>query len=270
MGNNCSNRREFLKSAAAGAAAVWLAGCGTNQKVALKRPDMKGKRHIITLSFDDGFKKSTIKTIEIYEKYGLCASINVVATAHLPTFKLPNEYHAWPVGDFGLWNELKQRGHEVMPHGYKHVDKARIPLSQAKGLILSCLEVFDKELKGFEAKESIFAFPHNASTPELEEWLATKVRAFRTGGGGLNPLPYKGQAKMTCSGYGPGNSEEHLDGEIENLLAADSGWLNYNLHGLDDQGWGPVRAYYLDKLLDRLMNIDSVIVLAHIQALNTA
>jgi len=273
MKNSNYNRRDFLKSTAAAAAAtipLCLSACQKQRQAASKRPDMKGKRHIVTLSFDDGFKKSSIKTAQIYEKYGLSASINVLATAHLPTFELPNEYHKPPAGDFTLWNELKQRGHEIMPHGYKHVNKAQVPFSRAKQLIMDCLDVFNKELKGFDAKKSLFAFPHNASTPELEKWLPTKVRAFRTGGGGMNPLPYKGQVKLTCSGFGPGNSEEHLDNEIKNLLAADKGWLNYNLHGLDDEGWGPVREYYLDKLLDRLMNIDSLIVLPHIQALNTA
>jgi len=47
------------------------------------------KRHIITLSFDDGFEKSSIKTAEIFEKYGLSACINVIATAHRNNFRLP-------------------------------------------------------------------------------------------------------------------------------------------------------------------------------------
>ncbi|GAI78226.1 unnamed protein product, partial [marine sediment metagenome] len=44
-------------------------------------PDDPGKRHLITLSYDDGFERSSIKTAEIYEKYGLSASINVIASA---------------------------------------------------------------------------------------------------------------------------------------------------------------------------------------------
>ena len=239
----------------------------------IKMIDVSGKKTVHRSAVATGkikLKKSTIKTVEIYEKYRLSASINVVATAHLPTFVLPNEYHKHPAGDFTLWNELKQRGHEVMPHGYKHVNKTTVPFDEAKQLILACLDVFDKELKGFDRKESLFVFPHNASTPQLEQWLPSQVRAFRTGGGGLNPLPYEGQKKLTCSAFGPGNSEDHLDNEIKKLLAADSGWLNYNLHGLDEEGWGPVRAYYLDKLLDRLLAIDSVAVLPHILALNTA
>ncbi len=48
------------------------------------------KRHIVTLSFDDGFKKSSIKTAEIYEKHKLSACINVVASAHMKDFRPPD------------------------------------------------------------------------------------------------------------------------------------------------------------------------------------
>ena len=41
------------------------------------------KKHIVTLSFDDGFKRSFVRTAEIYEKYKLSACLNVVA-AGLP------------------------------------------------------------------------------------------------------------------------------------------------------------------------------------------
>jgi len=268
-------RRDFLKRIGTGATSLtlpwWLSSCESNGKVQshMSKPGKEGKSHIITLSFDDGFKKSSIRTAEIYEKYNLSACINVIATAHLKTFELPNEYHAWPAGDFGLWNELKQRGHEIMPHGYKHADKSAMPFNQAKDLILRCLEYFCKELKGFEPKEAVFNFPYNRSTPELEAWLPTQVRAFRTGGGGINPLPHKGQVKLTCTGFGPGNCEHHLESEIEKLLARDSGWLVYNAHGLDDEGWGPMRSSFLEKLLDRLLAIDSVKIMPAGKALTS-
>lgn len=259
-------RRDFLKaiSASAGYLAIpwWLSCCDKNKsQCLLYRKKFKGKSHIITLSFDDGFKKSSIKTAEIYEKYNLSACINVIATAHFETFEFPNEYHGWPTADFGLWNELQARGHEIMPHSYKHADLSAVPLGEAKDLILRCLDYFSKELKGFEPKKAVYNFAYNSSTPELEAWLPTQVMAFRTSGGGINPLPHKGQVKLTCSGFGPGNSEEHLDSEIDKLLSQESGWLVYNTHGLDDEGWGPIRSCYLEKLLERLLAIDSVMIL---------
>ena len=201
--------------------------------------------HIITLSFDDGFRKSSIKTAEIYEQHKLSACINIVASAHMNDFR-PPDYPDVRRADFGLWNDLKARSHEIMPHGYKHANKARLPFAEAKDLIVRCLDVFDKELKGFDRKQAVFNFPYNASTPELDAWLPTQVRAFRAGGGAINPWPQRGRAKLGTTAFGPGNCEAFLDRQIETLLAKESGWLVYTAHGLDDEGWGPLRANYLE------------------------
>lgn len=250
-------RRDFLKAAGAAAASVAVPTRGLGYA-----PQSGKKRHIVTLSFDDGFKKSFVQTAEIYEKHGLSACLNVIATGHEKSYQPPGKYIGGSTrGDFGLWNELKERGHEIMPHGYKHANLRQLPFEEAKDLILRCLDVFSRELKGFEAKEAVFNFPYNASTPELERWLPTQVRAFRTGGGAINSLPHKGQTKLTCTSFGPGNCEKAIDRELEKLLSQDSGWLIFNTHGLNDEGWGPIRASYLDRLLARLTSIESVDIL---------
>lgn len=230
---------------------------------------LSGERHIITLSFDDGFRKSSIRTAEIYEKYGLSACINVVASAHQKQFELPSEYHRWPVGDFDLWNDLKRRGHEIMPHGYKHANLGEMPLSEAKELVHKCIDIFDQELEGFRAEESVFNLPYNSSTPELEEWLVTLFRIIRTHGGAINPLPHKGMWRLGCDSFGPENIDEHLTRSIEEFLEGPPGWFVYNTHGLDDEGWGPLSSGVLDELLGRLGGLDNVDVLPVIPALNS-
>jgi hypothetical protein len=85
--------------------------------------------------------------------------------------------------------------------------------------------------------------------------------ALRTGGNALNPLPFPGQVKLTTTGYGPDNCEHHLDEYVARLLAQPSGWLIYNLHGLDNEGWGPVRAEYLEAFLARMVRIENLKVL---------
>jgi peptidoglycan/xylan/chitin deacetylase (PgdA/CDA1 family) len=250
-------RREFMSAAGAAATALALP-----QVSRAGEKKAGAKTHIVTLSFDDGFRKSSIRTAEIYEKHKLSACMNVIATGHLKDFSPADKYQqATDRGDFALWNELKQRSHEIMPHGYRHANKATLPLEQAKDLVRRCLDIFAKELKGFDAREAVFNFPYNASTPEVETWLATRVKAFRTGGESINPWPQKGRARLTCRSGGPENCEKILDRDIERFLARDSGWLIFNLHGLDEEGWGPVRAAYLDALLARLSAIESVDIL---------
>jgi peptidoglycan/xylan/chitin deacetylase (PgdA/CDA1 family) len=257
-------RRDAIKSASIGAAAMVISG---NISLAANGPT---KTHFVTLSFDDGFKKSSLRTAEIYEKYRQSACINVIATAHLAGFVLPNEYHRWPVGDFGLWNELQARGHEIMPHGFKHADKGKLPLAEAQDLIRQCLDYFSKELKGFEPQQAVFNFPFNSSNPAIEKWLAGQVMAFRTGGPAINPLPHRGQQRLTCTSHGPDGIDEHLTAEINKLLAQPSGWLIYNTHGLDDEGWGPLSARTLEALLERLVAIPTVAIVPAGRALLTA
>ncbi len=207
--------------------------------------------HVVTLSFDDGFERSSRRTAQIFERHGLVAELNVLAAGHLGE---PDEawHREWRKGDFGLWNELKARGHHVMPHGYRHANKAELPPTDAQRLIERCLEVFGVELAGFKASEASFAFPYNRSSPPLEAWLGTRVRAYRTGGDPVMPLPRPGQTRVTCVSFGPGRCDEHLVRTIDSFLAGPPGWLCYNLHGLDDEGWGPVGSGTLDRLLERL------------------
>ena len=226
------------------------------------------KRHIITLSYDDGFEKSSIRTAEIYEKYNLSACINVIASAHLDSFVRP-EWHNWKAGDFTLWNELKSRGHEIMPHSYDHQNLKQMPLEDAKKSVLDCLDIFQRELRGFDAMESVYNFAYNASSPEIEEWLATQVKAFRTGGPVFNKLPYAGQKKLTCISHGPENIDKHLGESIDAFIAGPPGWFIYNTHGLDEEGWGPVSSSFLDELLDKLLHTETVVMLPAVAVLKS-
>ncbi len=45
------------------------------------------------------------------------------------------------------------------------------------------------------------------------------------------------------------------------MLAQDSGWLIFNTHGLDGEGWGPIRSAYLERLLNWLLAVESVEIL---------
>jgi peptidoglycan/xylan/chitin deacetylase (PgdA/CDA1 family) len=202
----------MLQQLGIGTATLLTQGFSTAEK-SLQNP----KKHIITLSFDDGIKKSSIKTAELFEKHKLQACINVIATGHLSSFKIPDPGHLDKKGDFVLWNELKSRGHEIMPHTYTHVNFAQIPFDKAKEEIDLCLDYFSKNLKGFDLATSIYNFAYNESTPQTEAYLMDKVRAFRTDGKEINQMPHKGQKKLTCGAFGPGNSEKYLEDQIAKL-----------------------------------------------------
>ena len=247
------DRRDFIKLSAVSGAAVAFVNFTTGGL----------KTHILTLSFDDGFKKSFYWTAEIHEEYGLKACLNIIASAHFGKNMGPEEYHSDTVGNFDDWNLLKKRGHEIMPHTWAHNNLTEMPFSQATELIDKCLDYFEEHLEGFKALESVFNFSYNASTPELEDYVLSKVWALRTGGWNIlgdkmaNPFPDKnGPLRLGCWSFGPDNADEWVETEVNRFLQSEGGWLILNLHGLDDEGWGPVSTSYLDTLLKRLVKIE--------------
>ena len=218
----------------------------------------KKKTHIITLSFDDGFKRSFYEIADIHERCGLRACLNVIASGHLSSFQPPDVWHTDIRGDFHDWNALQKRGHEIMPHSWDHTNLTQMPLENAKEDIVKCLDYFREHLEGFRASNAIYNFAYNASTPELEQFVLTKVRAVRTQGDqAVNPIPSSSKpARLGCWSYGPDNADKWVEQQVHEFLASPGGWLILNLHGLDAEGWGPVSSNYLNDLLGQLVKLD--------------
>jgi len=250
-----TDRRDFLKRA--GILAGFIAS-GTHLHAG--KPD--GVTHVFSLSFDDGFARSFSKTAEIYEKYKLKACFNVIASAGTSAFKSVDDY-ILPgiVGDFELWNDLQQRGHEIMPHGYRHANLTRIPLDEVKVLFNKCMDVFNQNLAGFSQKSCVFNFPFNASNPEVENWIGERVMAFRTSGDLVNPMPDKKRKRLTCISQGPENIDKVLSDRVNEFLQSAGGWFIFNTHGLDGEGWGPLSSVLLDEILARLSEMEHVAIL---------
>ncbi|MEM6803236.1 MAG: polysaccharide deacetylase family protein [Bacteroidota bacterium] len=223
-------------------------------------PWSAGKTHILSLSFDDGFKNSFQKIADIYEKHDLKACLNVIASAHLKGFKQVDDWILPELmGDFDIWNGLAKRGHEIMPHSWKHLNLARIHLPKAKRLINKCLDYFEEHLEGYNPDYAVFNFPFNSSNPALEQFTLQRVKGIRTfGQGAINPIPQKDKPlKISCSSYGPTNIDAWVNKNIQDFLAdPKGGWMVLNLHGLDTEGWGPISTGFLKKQLEQLTKID--------------
>ena len=254
------SRSKFIGTSLAAAASLSLGSMGI-----LTRAQ---KSHLLTLSFDDGFKNSFYRIAEIHENYGLKACLNVIATGHLKSFNAePKWIPQNLLGDFNDWNKLKERGHEIMPHTWEHLNLTEVSVDKAKENIEKCLSHFEENLSGYTSEGAVYNFAYNASNTELEDFTLIKVSAIRTGGwlvlngSMVNPIPVKKlPLRLGSYGYGPEFCDDYVQQQINTFLLSEGGWVILTLHGLDDEGWGPVRGQYLDDLLKRLVRIDHVAV----------
>ncbi|TDI71836.1 MAG: hypothetical protein E2O88_01130 [Bacteroidetes bacterium] len=244
------NRRTFIKTTAVSSITFGISGFTGMDKT-----------HILTLSFDDGFKNSFYKIADIYKSHGLSACFNVIASGHLPGFKAVGKWILPELmGNFDDWNTLKSRGHEVMPHSWQHLNLTEQPMKEAKALIDRCLDYFEANLDGYKSSEAVFNFPFNASTPELEAFAMSKTLAIRSHGDsavGEIPKPQRSFRKG-CWSKGPENIDNWVEEQVNNFLSSSGGWLILNTHGLDHEGWGPMSTGYLEGLIARLVKIEKL------------
>lgn len=251
-------RRQFIKVTAA---STLIPGLGF-------KASNVSKTHIISFSFDDGFKKSFIKLAEIHEQYGLKACLNVIASGHMKNFQAVDDWILPELmGDFDTWNNFVSRGHEVMPHSWKHSNLTRLDAVEAKKLISKCIDYFTENLMRFNPSKAVFNFPFNASNDILDRYTLTLVRAVRTRGNAINPLPSKNSKILGCTSNGPNNNDDWVEDKVNSFLAMEGGWLIFNLHGLDNEGWGPISADYFVTLLERLVQIKRLEILPVVMAL---
>ncbi len=216
---------------------------------------------ILSLVFDDGFAKSFREIAEIHEEFDLSANLNIIARACTPEHQPADEWHRHPMGGWDLWNELRLRGHDIEPHSWSHANHAQISPGEARSEVDRCLDAFAANLNGFDPATAVYAFPYNASNDAIEAHALGQMRAVRSGGTGFNDLPTPATKRIHCTAFGPGNCEAHLDTCIAAWLERDHSWLAYNLHGLGDEGWGPVGADYLRRLYERLLKLPGVEIL---------
>lgn len=205
----------------------------------------------ISLIFDDGFRASCIEVARLFEARKLRANFAVLAK---PDTFMPD----LEKGDFSLWNELQARGHVIHPHGYDHTDLSKIPFRDAAEKIDACLSCFAEELQGFDANQCIYHTTYNRTTPEVDAYLLSKVLAIRTmglrgePGSGFNEFAQLNARRLQCNWHGPGLCDEHL---WEGMLGAEKHQPTlflYMLHGLENEGWGPIRVQALERVLDHI------------------
>lgn len=205
----------------------------------------------VSFVFDDGFTASCLKIADIFERWGLAATFAVLVNPE--GFKVEV-----PKGDFGLWNELQDRGHLIHPHGWDHTDLTQIPLAEAKEKVNACLDGFSQRLNGFDTRKSIYHLTYNRSTPEVNDYLLSRVAAIRTNsvesalGDGLHTQAEWNSRIFRCGGFGPDSCDTDLHRVLSRAEEEQPVFVYYMMHGLDGEGWGPVSSGALESALGKI------------------
>jgi hypothetical protein len=202
----------------------------------------------IGIIFDDGFARSTLKTAEIFESFGLRAVFAVLAD--------PSGF-VDGCGDWTMWNELQRRRHIIHPHGLTHAKLTDLSPRDAVDHVRRGLDSFAEHLEGFDPRQAVWAFTYNTPTHEAVDWLLPRVRAVRVGGD-----PILSQADLASRVWrsqtdGPGDPYEDCVRCLDRAAKQRPAAMFYCLHGLDGEYWGATSSDHLRRILERVTMDDA-------------
>jgi len=206
----------------------------------------------VSFCFDDGFRASADKIRKIFDARGLSACFSVLAApdrADDPGMRVAD------VADWGYWRDARAAGHEVAPHGYAHERYDEMAIEAARASVLACLDRLERELPGFDGRRSLFHVPYLRAPAALVGWLGERTLGARVarGNDGLNAWgAIRPGQPVDCVTFGPDRVAERLAARLARF-EDETGWLVLVLHGVDGEGWGPVAADDLARLLDETL-----------------
>lgn len=210
-------------------------------------------RKTVSFCFDDGFLSSTDKTVRVFEDRGLRTSFCIMAA---PTESVDIAHQGVEFADWDLWRALRNSGHDIAPHGWAHERLEAMEPDAARQSINRMFEMFEIELPGFHADETIFHTPYLSLPSGTLDWLCHRTAAVRvaTGGGGISSSRAVHMSRIIdCITFGPDNVAQSLARHIDNFGQSGGDWLTLVLHGLDGEGWGSLRLAELEHLVDNCL-----------------
>ena len=207
---------------------------------------------VVSFCFDDGFRASAEKIRAIFEARRVGATFCALAAPELAQDPF---ICGAAIADWGYWRDAVSAGHEVAPHGWAHERLSELPPAEARHSIERTLDAFRQEMPGFEARDQIFHLAYLTAPDLVVGHLAAQVLGVRrrVGRDGLNSRD--GQVRggdVDCITFGDG-ADDLVTQRLARFVANELGWLVLVLHGLDGEGWGPVRAATLERALDDLL-----------------
>lgn len=211
----------------------------------------------ISITFDDGFKKSADVALPIFRKYGFFATYYVVTGWIEPTrAPIREPFNAGKMhGTWDFWREVSHSGHEVGSHSFSHLNArgkmaALFPWLIAREIYKS----YDDLKREIPQSEYTIAMPWNAATNISRFFVRHKFVGCRLGTSDVQYNNLSDLSRYCLKSWAPSirhNLFDYIDA-IDGI--PDGGWLILQFHSFGDEGYDPVTPEFFDELCQLIAN----------------
>ena len=204
----------------------------------------------VSFCFDDGYAASCEAIATLFEERELKANFCVLTD---PSHAEDPCIRSGKIGDFGLWRDLAARGHEIMPHGHRHVHLGQVSDQIARDEIASSLDQFLDGMADEAPEAIIYHCAYNHLPYDLRTFMAERFVAVRAtkANVGRNRLAWSRDDLVFDAAFPmPPDLEAGAKALISDLIGGPPSWQVLCFHGLEPEGWGPIAPSSLAALLD--------------------
>lgn len=246
-------RRDVLGILTA-APAVWI-----KNAIANETSFPQGRRFAVTFSIDDGFWKSALTFLSLFDRYGYKATFNLVTSWITPKQSdISDEYNQGTShGTWTNWKKVLDRGHEIGSHSMTHPHLPQLSPNDLKRELLYSKRRITKQLQLWGSKT--FALPYNDSSPDVRTAIGNYYIAAREGTrtGEINEpgsIDFLGVRSWWPLQQQPLSD---VTNQIDRAREI-GGWLVIGLHGMNGDGWHPITTEKMDGVLKYLSTLEDV------------
>lgn len=209
-------------------------------------------RQRVSFCFDDGFARSAQTIRKVFEDRGAAACFAVLTE---PEHSVDPNMAGVPIADWSFWQDTAAAGHEIGLHGRAHEHLGKLRFDEARASIDAAVDAFDRYAPSQPASEPVFHLPYLSAPDDVIEYVRQRYGTVRMGSaaGQNTAAAVVATSRLNCLTFGPVNVDQRLRDCLETHVAAGSEWLVVVLHGLDDEGWGPISLDGLTNCLDYLL-----------------
>jgi peptidoglycan/xylan/chitin deacetylase (PgdA/CDA1 family) len=196
----------------------------------------------LSITFDDGFRYAAEVACEALHPLGIPATFYVVTgwvePARASITEPYNEGRSH--GDWNLWRQVRDAGHEVGSHTFSHVNAGGKKSIVLPWLVRNQVERSYQDLvREVPQARYTISMPWNAATTTSERHVRRYFAGCRLGSKlAYNRLGSLESFRLLSWAPSPATN----DAEFRQAIARipDNGWLILQFHSFDDEGWDPI------------------------------
>jgi peptidoglycan/xylan/chitin deacetylase (PgdA/CDA1 family) len=225
----------------------------------MRRGRRNARERLVSITFDDGFRSAAEAATPILERFCYAATFYLVTGWVKPErARISEAYNVGRChGDWPFWQNVSLRGHEIGSHGFSHMNARGKVAAVAPWLLTRDIRrSFEDIRRQVPHDEYTISMPWNASSAISQRAASAYFSGCVAGDSAVRYNNLSDLDRYSVQAWAPESSHAQEDYRIAIEGIPDRGWLVFQFHSFDQEGWEPITTSHLAWMCELLKRSD--------------